>query len=802
MTRFRFASFMLLAVLLMLGGLGLILGYAYLRSSIPEMEGSRNLPALAEPAEILRDGHGIVTIRAGSLDDAARALGFAHAQDRLWQMEATRRVVQGRLSEILGARTLKHDRYFRTLGLARRAAADLPALSPELQALLSAYAEGVNAFLNNPRAALPIEFQLLRHRPEPWRAEDSLAWAKLMAFRLSFNWHSEMLRASLSARLRPDEIDFLWRPYGENDPITLGAASFSTAPPEEKPPATAPLAARFAALRQQLPALLEPLDASNSWVIAGEFTQSGKPLLANDPHLALSAPGQWYLVRLETPVGTLAGVTAPGVPLLVLGHNGHIAWGFTTTHSDTQDLFLEQADPQDPDRYLTPGGSEAFYLRRETIAVKDASPEVLVVRESRHGPIVSDLASFSEPFATQGLAAALAWPGFEPKDTTAEALFRINLARNWEEFTAATKFHRAPQQNMVYADRAGNIGFAAPAWVPLRKAGDGSAPVPGWNGDYDWQGYIPFAELPRRLNPADGRIVSANNRIVPEDYPHLLTAHWPPGFRARRIEELLADSGTPQSLERQLVLQMDALAPDARALLPHLMERVEDVARHEQALKTLDTWNGVMDRGDAAPLLYRAWIASLNRRLLADDLGGLPGRFAYPDIALLQAILDEAPQWCDDRTTPEPESCTQQVTAALADAVSLIEARSGSLTDARWGDFHKVRFPHFLLDRVPLLNHLFALEAESDGGDHTVNRGMSLPEAEGDRLFEHIHGAGLRAVYDLADLDRSRFMIAPGQSGNPLSRNYRDLIEPWIAGKSFTLGPVTGDSSTRLLLQP
>jgi len=784
-----FARILAGLVLLLVFGTGG--AYLWLRGSLPQTEGILQIATLDAPVEVLRDADGIVTIRAQSERDAARALGYVHAQDRLWQMDFTRRSGAGRLSEVVGPATRRLDRFMRTLGLYDVAEANVEQASPALRTVLDAYADGVNAFIAEPDGPLPLEFQLLRYRPEPWRPADSLVWGRLMALQLSGNWTEEILRARVALRLTPTQVADLWPAYPADGPVALAsiAADLEDLPLRD--------------LASILPWELAPKDASNSWILAGALTASGKPLLANDPHLALSAPGQWYLVRIETPERTWAGATAPGVPFLIAGHNGRIAWGFTSTHSDTQDLFVERIDPADPARYLTPTGSQAFETREETIAILGEEPDVIPVRSTRHGPVISDAveeaANAARKAEGEHAVLSLAWPALRADDRTAEALFAINHARNWAEFQAATADFHSPQQNIVYADTSGTIGFAAPARVPVRKRGDGRLPVPGWSGEFDWDGFIPFADLPMRVNPPAQRVVVANNKIVPDDYPYFLTADWPAPYRAQRIQDLLdAKGGASTSVEGSQAIQQDVQSLAARALLPFLLQAQPQTDRGREALDILANWDGGMRRDSPAPLLFYAWLHELNRALLADELDGDFARFQRPKVDILRRVLSDGQAWCDDVATGPAEDCQTQLVAALESALNTLALRfPKAIGQLRWGDAHRAKFNHPVLSRIPVLGGLFAYTVESDGGSYTVNRGgVSFASASGD-LFEDVHGPGYRAVYDLANLDNSRFMIATGQSGNPLSPNYGDLVTRWRDGAYLKLvGDTTAEART------
>ncbi|HEX6010282.1 MAG TPA: penicillin acylase family protein, partial [Geminicoccaceae bacterium] len=521
-------------------------------ASLPQVQGEIELAGLERPVRVVRDAHAVPHVEAENERDAYLAMGFLHGQDRLWQMEFNRLVGQGRLAELLGKAALPFDLFLRTLGLRHQAEAALAQASPATLALLQAYADGVNGAIAAYGVALPPEFLVLRHRPEPWRPADSLLFQKLMALDLSLNWREELLRARLARRLTPDQLADLWPGAAAGSPVTMAAL------------AGLPLDRLAAAL----PAAPPPGIGSNVWVVDGSRTRTGLPLLANDPHLRLQLPGHWYLAHLEAPGLSVIGATLPSLPFVVLGRNRDIAWGFTNTGSDTQDLFVERVDPTDPGRYLVPEGSEPFRHRGEAIAVRGALAMTLDVRETRHGPVISDLvpADGAEP----GHVLALAWTQLPGKDRTVEAGFAIGQAHDWPSFVAAVEPYHGAQQNMAFADRRGTVGMISPGLVPVRRAGDGALPVPGWTGEHDWLGTIPPGELPRQVRPVGGLLLNANNRLVGDDYPYLLTHDWEPTLRASRLQALLGDARALDA-DRFAAVQLDVVSPLAQGFLPYLL---------------------------------------------------------------------------------------------------------------------------------------------------------------------------------------------------------------------------------------
>ena len=749
-------------------------GYAWLRTALPQTRGVVVLAGLAAPVEIARDRDGMVRIRARTDRDAYFALGFVHAQDRLWQMEFQRRLGAGRLAEILGPRALASDRFMRVLGLRRLAERSLANLAPGTRAALAAYSAGVNGFLAGHRGAWPPEFVALRHTPERWTPADSLVWGRMMGLRLGRNWRTEALRARLGRRLTPRQIAEMWPKRAPGGPITLS---------QRPSPA---LRNAAASLWRALPDALRPISASNAWAISGRHTTTGKPLLANDAHLPYGAPILWYLVHMEAPGFRITGATVPGLPFTVLGHNGRIAWGLTAAETDTQDLFVERIDPTDPTRYLTPDGARPFATRKEIIEVRGGAPVTITVRMTRHGPVVSDLGDGPAPGHGRDEVLALATPALAPDDRTPDAFYRMGRARDWSEFRDALRRFAAPHMNITYADVAGNLGFIAPARVPVRRNGGGEVPAPGWSGSHDWTGIIPFEALPQATNPASGRFINANNRSVPDDYPYALGRNRAPGYRARRIATLL-DAKPRHGLDDMAAMQLDTVSPMARDLLPVMLAQTPGSLRTATATALLHAWDGTMDRDRPEPLIFTAWLRALNRRLYADELGPYFEDFWDLRPEFVKSVLTRLTHWCDDVTTAETEGCPARLELALRDALDMLtEAHGSDIAAWRWGDVHRAVFRHRILGRIPLLRMLADIEIPVSGGGYTLNRGRSRI-ADPARPFASIHGAGVRAIYDLADLERSRFMIATGQSGNPLSPHYADLTRRWRDGRTLRL---------------
>lgn len=779
----RIALGLLAALLVLAGAL-----YLFLISSLPRTDGRIDVRGLSAPVRISGDKDGVPLIEAANDDDAAFGLGFVHAQDRLFQMELMRRLGAGRLSEIFGPQAVPVDRVMRVLGLYRLAAAETAYLSPALDRALEAYAAGVNAYLATRRGALPPDFALLRFRPQPWRPADSLVWGKLIALELGGDYRDELLRAQMARTIPPGDMQVLFPAYPADALTTLSGL--------EQIYRRLPLARLYAAL----PAAVGPTHASNSWVVDGRHSASGKPLLANDPHLPFSVPDIWYLARLRTPEGEIAGATVAGVPFVVIGHNDRIAWGFTTTGADIEDLFVEKLDPADNTRYLAPDGSRPFATREERILVRGAKPLDLTVRSTRHGPVISD--ALPPGSAAPGYVLSLAATFLATEDKSAEALWGIDRARDWTEFRTALADFVGPPQNMVYADSGGTIGFIAPGLIPIRRGGAASAlPVPGWTGAYDWTGFVPFAQLPSEENPPSGRFIAANNRIVPKSYPYFIGRGWDLPNRAERIAALL-DKTAMQSPQSSAAMEADTYSLMAARLVPLMTRIAPQTPEAREALRRLERWNFQMDRQKVAPLIFTAWLRGFSRAVLFGRFGDAVRGYWGLRPQVMEAVLTTHRDWCKATRQPGEDGCAALLAVALDKAIAELRARFGpDMGEWRWGRAHIAVFDNPLYRRIPLLRGYLTPRIATSGGYDTLDRGPSTVQDD-QAPFAQRFGAGLRIVTDLAAPREARMMIVPGQSGNPLSRHFADLLRRWRDFGWLVPGRAAAVASLDLLPQP
>ncbi|MDW3207503.1 MAG: penicillin acylase family protein [Alphaproteobacteria bacterium] len=740
---FRSVLIVLAVIVLSGGALIWILGVA----SVPDVAGDETLPGLNAEVTVITDDRGIPVIRAESLRDAYRALGFLHARDRLWQMETTRRIGAGRMAEIVGAPMLNYDRMMRELGLYRQAEQQVEALSQSERDDLQAYADGVNAFLENTEAPLPVEFQLTLHSPDPWVIADSLVWGRLMSLQLSGNGFSEGRREALIDLVGAERVRELF-PRNLASPSTMNDDNRD--------------------------AWIGKYDASNAWVLSGKRTETGKPILANDPHLGLRMPGQWYLARIQTPELSLTGATAPGAPFHILGHNGTVAWGLTTTHADNQDTVR-----------LDQEAFDASEVRQETIQVRFGADETITIRDSAFGPVLSRL---GDP------PVALQWTGTKTLPRSVQALYHLNRAQDWDQFLRALALFDDPVQNVFYADTAGRIGMKVAGRLPVRHGGDGTVPNYSAQPEATWRGVLPSQDLPGLVDPANGLIANANNRVVSADYPNDVSHDFVDEYRAVRLLEALSEVPEAHTLEDSARIQNDVLSDAARRLVPHFLKAAPTSPLARDARNLLRDWDYRMTRDSAAAAIYMTMLNEAVRLLAEDDLGA-DAFEAYwrADARFVEEVLTVAPHWCDDTRTDPEEDCSWMLSSALDRAVFVLNDDYGSDASAwRWGDLHTAPMENFLLDLVPGLSSLGNRPLETNGGDHTINRGQSRG-GDGRHPFRHIHGAGYRAIYDLSDLDNSLYALAGGQSGNPFSPHYDDLLEPWRDGRYFRIPGRTGD---------
>ncbi|MBP7000632.1 penicillin acylase family protein [Amaricoccus sp.] len=802
-----------------LAGLALGLGYYLASRSLPDYDRTLTLAGLRQKTEIVRDRNAVPHILATDDHDAFFALGLVHAQDRLWQMTLMRRTAQGRLSELFGVETLEIDRLMRALDLYPLAQAAVAVQDPQARAALEAYAEGVNAWLGVVQSEAlgrgAPEFFLFDAQIAPWTPADSLAILKLMALQLTDKAARETLRAQLLVTVPPERVRDVM-PDSPNAPL-LGLPDFGAALAPGAP-------VRHAALRHSLDpttpagtagsgatpapgapvrraALRHPLDptapvgaagASNAFAAAPRRTAGGAPLLATDPHLALTAPSIWMLARIDLASGPVIGGTIPGMPLVLIGRNPDLGWGLTSSYLDDQDVFIERIDPDDPARYLTPEGWAPFVERQVQIGVKDAGPVAETLRWTRHGPVLPPDAFGVAAVTPPGHVASLGWTALTEDDRSMSAGLALMRATSVRAARAAVRDFVAPSLMLTLADRseiALQMGGRAPARDPA-SASQGAIPAAGWLAANDWKGFRPYESNPWVLDPPGGVVVNTNNRLTDAAFPDNLSFDWGDSHRIIRAERLL-NARAYHTLDSFIEIQTDTVSEAARTLLPLIARDLwysgEPAAagtverRRQAALERLANWTGEMSEHTPEPLIYAAWIRALQRRLIVDELGPLAESLPAPDPVFLERVfrnVEGASVWCDVVQTTAVETCVDTARMALDEALIEIEARFGTRMESwRWGDAHQAVHRHQTLGGLPVLRYLVNIRQSTPGGDHTLLRGLA--PGFGPEPYLNLHAAGLRAVYDFSDPDASVFVIATGESGHLLSRHYDDLAALW-----------------------
>ncbi|MBE3558613.1 MAG: penicillin acylase family protein [Ktedonobacteraceae bacterium] len=782
--------------LLALAGIAGIAGGAYYlvtRRPLPKTQGKLCLDGLHEPVEIITDRYGVPHIYAQNEDDLYFAQGYVHAQERLWQMEFNRRLCAGRLAELFGPVALETDRFCRRLGLHRAAAEEVSHLSAHSRRVLRAYTRGVNTFIEQNSSRLPVEFTLLRCKPELWSPADTIQWAKMMGWNLGGNWETEVIRAHLIAKLGSERAKQLEAGYDPRHPLII-------------PPGVAYRGVNLGLLEQyeQIKELsgFGVQGGSNNWVVDGTMTATGAPILCNDPHLGQAAPSIWFECHLVAGDIDVTGASFPGCPGVIIGHNQHIAWGVTNAISDVEDLYIEKFNPQNPRQYEYQGQWEEARIICEEIRVKGKKePVIEEVRITRHGPILTSMPPLNanntgnNGSEAQELPLALRWTGLESGRIISSVL-KLNLATNWDEFLEALRDWDVPAQNFVYADREGNIGYIMAGAIPIRAKGQAILPMPGWTGEHEWTGYIPFEELPQILNPPQHFIVTANNRVVDDSYPYYITHEWLNGYRAQRIRDLLL-SKDKLTMADMAAIQADYYSIPASEIVPHVVKLQGNSALEKAALDMLRTWDYVLASDSVGAAIHITLLQKLERIMLEAVLGddeallqrylgvgstllAVFNGYASRSRPLLIRLLNEHDDsWFANSAVPNgPTTWDEALTRALSAAVEDLREKLGDdISRWQYGKIHTITFGH-VLGIIKPLSRFFNRGPFAVGGDvDTPNMGSVLPT----RPHEVITVPSYRQIINLADMNASLSGHAPGQSGHPASKHYDDFIKMWLA---------------------
>lgn len=786
----RFVFFILLPILLLV-----VAVFVYGRMGLPPGEQTLHVPG-GGTVRILRDEHGVPQLFAERDDDIYFAMGYVQAQDRLWQMEMERRFASGRLSEVLGKSLLPEDSWMRTLGLRQSATSAYAALSEPARLSLNAYSRGVNAWLDEGHV-LPFEFSIFDVRPEPWTEIDSLAWSKVFALNLAGNLDQEIGKAVASRHLRPEQLQFFFS--GKRVGSTEGLSHPDLA-------SLASLGGLASAIHSDWHIGGREV-GSNAWVVSGRYTSDGSAILANDPHLGLQLPSAWYPVVQRGSRLRAQGMALVGLPPIIFGQNGIVAWGGTSMMADVQDLAIERFDASNPDLYLADEKWLRVERREEEIGVappfpaflhEALKPVTIEVRQTRNGPIVSDVRSRSV-----GEPMSLRWTALRDGDRSYEGMYAVSYAVDWASFREAFRYYVAPALNMLYADHAGNIGYLGVGEIPIRRKGDGSAPVPGWDSAFAWDGNIPFDGMPSQYNPPEGFIVSANNRPVNDSYPYFISKDWAPTARAERIRQLLERdiaSRRPVGLGDMQAIQTDVTSLSARHLLARLTSLTPSTTEEREALGLLRTWSGAMDAPSTPAAIFNVWMRHLASRLFG---GALPTDWTQRQTQeyvrdLLEAatvdqidraLADRSGIWCHSlSTTTDERACSSILLASLDDALTELRRSEGSNENGwRWGAIHHTSYAHQPFSSVKGVSWLFGRRVESGGSpDSIAVSAFGFDETDG---YLGSFGPSSRQLIELGPHgNRHLYMNSTGQSGNIMSPHYADMVDPITRGEYYSLG--------------
>ena len=736
--------------------------------------GTLALPGLKHQVVVTRDQYGVPHIKAENDEDAFFALGYVHAQDRFWQMEFQRHIFQGTLSEVFGAATIEQDKFLRTLGFYRSAQQAWQALSPQAKSIIHSYTNGINSFLRS--ANLPLQLKILRYDPKPWLDVDSIAWQKLMAWDLQNTWQEKVENYFILRELGADQREIILPPYPKQSLTILGHDDIAHTGLAEKHKDDIEVLqlqslVKAAQIVDTLNATLNmknvPGKGSNNWVVSGRLTASHKPILASDPHLSFSAPNLWYLADIETPHFHVIGATIPGLPAMIIGHNDYIAWGMTNACVDAQDLYLEDEK------------TTVYKIIPEKISVKGGPDTVLNVRESVHGPIISDVTSAGK----MGQAVALKWPALMPDDTTIQSFIELSYVQNWQQFQRTLSHYISPSQNFIYADKAGNIGYYLTGKIPVRDGWSGALPADG-SKHHEWLGYIPFANLPHVYNPEKGYIVTANNQITTDNYPYQLTNRCGTApYRAERIDEMIRQKTnlTPADMAR---IQNDTTSLLWRDLGNVLLKTKPLDNDSTLALQQLAAWNGEMDKNSVEATLFASWFIHLS-----DMIPVKIKEFSeWTSPLFIKQQLESDGSYC---RTGGAKNCQEFLSASLQRSVA------NNNSHQQWGRVHHAIFNDLGLGSVAYLGKLWQRDIATGGDAFTVNVGTY-----DFKNFNQIAGAGYRQIVDMNNFDNSLYVQALGQSNDVFNAHYDDQMSLWQSGQYLSMNSASAIKKDVLILMP
>ncbi len=767
--------------------------YNMLSSSLPHYSGEIKSAKIINDMEIYRDSFAVPYIIAHSDEDAAFALGYLHAQERLFTMDFIRRAGEGRLAEVLGEKAIPFDRMFRTVGIKRNIAKNLSKYDPTVMEILEAYSNGVNEYLKEQEGNYAIEFDVLGYQPEQWKPIHSLIVIKMMAWELNISWWTDLSFAELIQKLGKEKVLEILPDYPENAP-TIIADNF-----KYLPAINSTLAETDKAFRRMMGWTGTHI-GSNNWVVNANKSVSGKPIIANDPHLAFSAPGKWYAAVIKSPGWNAAGVTLPGVPGVVIGKGENISWVLTNVMNDDADFYVEKLDSSKT-KYFIDRQWQNFKIIKDTIKIKDGKDQEITINETHRGPIISEIHPFNFVYNKDEQKTppiSMRWSGNEFSDEML-AFYKINKAQNWNEFRDAVKYFGIPGQNFVYGDAQGNIGYIMGARIPLRNSNNPTLVFDGTSSENDWKGFVSADEIPAILNPAENFIASANNKAI-KNFKYHISNLWEPSSRIDRIRELLT-SKEKQSVSDFKKYQMDQVSPYAKTIVGYILKSFEGIKVKDKnlniSLDLLSKWDFELNKYSQTSAIYSVFLKYLLKNIYHDEMGDdLYNRFVFlanvPYRSLLQILEKPESIWFDDINTKRRETREEIIRKSLSDALTHLEENFGKdLTNWQWGNMHKVTFKHAFSGNFSLLDKYINIGPYELGGDGTTLFNTEYPFAESieefsmfrHNEFDNVLGPSMRFIFDFANPDEFYLILTTGQSGNVMSENYRDQSPLWLNGK-------------------
>lgn len=765
----------------------LIVGSIYmLNKSLPDYSGDIVLENLNNEVEIYRDSNGVAFINSKTETDAYFALGYVHAQERLFQMDINRRAGEGRLSEILGSKTLFFDKMFKTIGLKRLAEENFKKYDEHTKSILIAYANGINEFIRKSHNKLTIEFDILNYKPYEWKPEHSILLTKLMAWELNISWWSDLALAHLIQKLGPEKVRDILPDFDENAPAIIPDKlnNYSTIPID--------LIETDREFRKLIGAVGTHI-GSNNWVVNGERSQSGKPIIANDPHLGFTSPGKWFVASIKSPNIQIDGFTIPGIPGVVIGKNESISWVLTNVMADDSDFYIENIDTS-RSNYFFNNEWQPLEIITDTILVKDSANVIFEIRKTHRGPIISDIHTFNKLFPNteqQKVDLSMRWTALDYSNELA-AFYKINHAVNWNEFNVALELFHSPGQNFVYADTAGNIGYSAGVKLPIRKTNSSSFVSDGTNDENDWIGYVPINDNPRLFNPQNGYIASANNKTI-ENYPYHISNLWEPKSRINRITELL-ERKEKHGVEDFKNYQMDFYSHFAKDLIPFIPQAFEGYQINDENIRTslniLKQWNFNLEANSQIPSIYAAFFQFLLKNLFEDEMGeNLLKEYIFlaniPYRVVPKLLRENKSDWFDNISTETIESRDDIIRISFISAIEYLESEFGNdIKNWQWGNIHKVSFNHFFHGNSSILDKILDVGPFSIGGDGTT---IFNTEYYLTAPYENKLGPSMRYIFDFSNPDKFEFILPTGQSGHFFSDNYDNMTNFWLEGKYLTV---------------